>query len=196
MAAQLTRLMGNSIKNVIHALALPGGYLDNPLVRILLPPPVRITLGIIREINSNQGLSPLEIVVNHAAEDSILQAVPILDAALQQITVQEARVLLDGGGAAVTNYLKEKTTQKLEKVLTTAISAKLEADKAQEKYQELVALTSQRTTDTSETLSEIEHDLPAYVAKQSVVGVFKLLEVKERDIRGNLESLNFMPTTR
>jgi hypothetical protein len=63
---------------VVEQLALKGGFLDDPLVRILLPPPLGLVIGVARDLSAHPQAALLETLINRAAEDAIPVAGPIL----------------------------------------------------------------------------------------------------------------------
>src|SRR5690606_40846793 len=80
LAFHFSRQFGKSIGVVIQGLAAEGGFLDNPLVRVLLPPPVGLVIDVARDSKQNPRAAPLETVLNRAAEQAIPGAGPVLPA--------------------------------------------------------------------------------------------------------------------
>ncbi|MBI5460557.1 MAG: DUF4197 family protein [Gammaproteobacteria bacterium] len=122
LASVYTRELGKGVTTVVTNLARPGGYLDNPVARILLPPPLGMVLGVARDLNADPQAKLLSVLMNQAAEHAIPGAAPILQAALSQLTPTEARQLLDGDKTAGTEALKDKTASILEMALSPVIS--------------------------------------------------------------------------
>jgi hypothetical protein len=66
------------IDAVVDELAKSGGYLNDPLVRILLPPPIGIVVGVASELKQNPDANLLQTLMNQAAEHAIPVAGPLL----------------------------------------------------------------------------------------------------------------------
>ena len=192
LASHYTREFGNGISSVVKDLAQPGGYLDNPLVRILLPPPLGIALGVARDLQADPQAAVLKSLMNRAAEQVVPGAAPILQKALSQITPSEAYRLLDGGGTAGTDYLKAKTSANLRETLTPQIVEKLAGNGAQDIYGALLATQQTTAADVPADPAALPQlapsELDEYVTEQTIDGMFKVLGARETSLRENLDA--------
>ena len=191
LAGQLVSALGGGISTVVSELARPGGYLDNPLVRILLPPPIAVALDLIRDFSAKPDANPLVVLMNRAAETAVPGAGPILQTALEQMTPEEARGLIDAGNTAGTDYLKAKTQEKLKEALAPAVIDSLTQNNGLAKYGELLtALRAQQAVSQppgEPTMDQPITDLGDYVTQQTVDGIFKALGAEELRIREDLD---------
>jgi hypothetical protein len=192
LAGQLVKALGGGIRTVVSELARPGGYLDNPLVSILLPPPVSLALGLIRDLQAKPDANPLVVLMNRAAETAVPGAAPILLTALDQLSNIQARGLLDAGKTAGTDYLKTRTEAKLKDALAPAIMETLTKNNGLAQYAELLAaLRAQQAVREpaagEPTFDEPATDLGEYVTQQTVNGIFKALGAQEERIRADLD---------
>lgn len=205
LAGHYTRALGTGVGTVVNELAQPGGYLDNPLVRILLPPPVTLALDIARELHADPQAGMLDVLINSAAEQAIPGAAPILQAAIAEITTGDARALLDAGRTAGTDYLKAKTLAALQETLAPVVATALAANGAQQLYTGLLepqpppllpAEPASPDVMPEVTLAEPPRaelpDLEAYVTEQAVEGLFRVLAEEEARIRDELESTGLL----
>lgn len=191
LAGQYKQRLGGSVNTLISDLGKPGGYLDNPLVRILLPPPVGMALAVARTLQADADAVLLETLMNEVAEQALPGAAPIVQAALTQITPAEAKRLLEGDATAGTEHLKAKTADVLQATLKPIVDAKLAGSGAQLIYGELVeAYQAQQavvpSADSSAPPPEAAPDLSKYVAERTVDGLFKVLGEREAEIRKDL----------
>lgn len=197
LASQYTRELGKGVAIVVAGLAEPGGYLDNPIARILLPPPVAMVLGVVRDLNTDPQATLLSVLINQAAEQAIPGAAPILQAVLTQITPIEARQLLGGGLTAGTEALKAKASTALQAVLGPIISDQLAASGAMLVYKEILETyptesDSTRIEDAAAPTGSVHEsvsDLGRYVTEQAVAGMFNALGDQETFIRDNIDDL-------
>jgi hypothetical protein len=107
LATRFSQHLQNSIDTVIGQLAIKGGFFDDPLVRIVLPPPIGLAIGIARDLQDNPQAKLLEILINQAAENTIPVAGPILKNIIKDMNTFTIEELLDSGDRAATEYLKE-----------------------------------------------------------------------------------------
>lgn len=191
LAARLKDQLGTEIDAIVSSLAEPGGYLDNPLVRILLPPPLGLALSVTRDLYTDPQATLLEALMNQAAERAIPGAAPILRAVLAQVTPAEAQTLLAGGNTTVTQYLKSKTMGTLYDVLAPQVATTLSNSGAPLVYAELVEeqaqLPESTVGDEGAILKATAIDLKRYVVDQAIEGLFKALGVQEQSLRRNLD---------
>lgn len=193
LAGQLVKGLGQGILMVANELARPGGYLDNPLVQILLPPPVNLALGLIRDLQAKPDANPLVVLMNRAAETAVPGAVPVLLAALDQLDAIQSRGLFDAGKTAATDYLKEQTESKLKEALAPVVMESLAKNSGLVQYgQLLAALHAQQQVREPDpaappTFDEPAVDLADYVTQQTINGLFKAIGVEEERIRNDLD---------
>ena len=199
LANQFGLQLEKGIDSVIEQLTMKGGYLDDPLVRILLPPPLGLVIGIARDLHANPQATLLEFLLNQAAENAIPVAGPILKNIVTTMTTPNLENLMTAGNSAATNYLKEKSGVLIQAVLLPAISKELYANGAIELYGQLLQAKKSveqipATQADDNQLSEIfqnqaetvqpvpPEQLGHYVAEQAMSGLFKKVAAKELSI--------------
>jgi hypothetical protein len=134
LANHFTRKLGDGIDLVLGRLSSAGGYLDNPLVRVLLPPPMGLVLSVARDLHTDPQGTILEQLMNHAAEAAIPGAGPVLRAAVKGITTADAEILLQDGATAAADYLMAHTRDVLLETLSPVVAETLEHSGANEIY--------------------------------------------------------------
>lgn len=202
VASQFAKRLERGIDLVVDNLTKEGGYLDDPLIRILLPPPLGLALGIVRGLQTNPEATLLEMLMNQAAEKTIPLAGPILKNIVTNMTTPSLEKLLSAGKSSATDYLKEQSEVALQTILLPAITEQLHANGAIELYSKLLKakeITDQIPTilpdenqqiDTPlhqvETIASIKPEqLGQYVMEQAMSGLFKKVAEKELSIRKN-----------
>ncbi|BCR05880.1 hypothetical protein DESUT3_29490 [Desulfuromonas versatilis] len=185
-ALGLKRAMGVGVREVVNRLGQVGGYLDNPLVRLVVPPPFLLAADLLRMGGTLVQKDPVEAGLNLAAERAAPLAGPILLAALEQTSVPTMRELLNAGETAATDYLRKQTEGKLVEVFQPAISATLAETGALEQYRKVMegAKDLQPAEQPAEgTVAEPAVSLEQYATTQAIDGLFKLLGSEEQRIR-------------
>lgn len=200
LARQFSQRLEKGIDSAIEQLAMKGGYLDDPLVRILLPPPLGLAIGIARDLQTNPEQKLLEIVINQAAENTIPIAGPILKNVVTNMTTPLLETVLTAGSSAATDYLKEQSSHLIQTALLPAITEELHATEAINLYGKLlkakeiadqIPTTLEDVTQPSEIIQPVTTTLEAvtpenlgqYVAEQAMSGLFKKVAQKELSIR-------------
>lgn len=134
-------------------LSQQGGYLNDPMVRILLPGELRKKIDSLRSAKFDLGFVSVtgeqlysgttimgvringlkskeqELIngLNRAAESAAAEAAPIFKNAIAGITIQDARQILFGGvDTAATAYLRRKTYNSLFQIYEPKVEAALQ----------------------------------------------------------------------
>jgi hypothetical protein len=190
LAAQFTRRFTDGIDYVVGTLQQTGGFLDNPLVRILLPPPMGLVLGIVRDVREAPDAALLEVLMNRAAEAAIPGAGPILKSTLTSLAMGEMEAVLAGGRSAATELLETRTRTALQEALAPVIAETLADSGADEVYERMLQLYEiKRGVETGVLMDEPQRDLGAYVTERAVDGVFTRLAREEQRVRDELDRL-------
>ncbi|MHB1397627.1 MAG: DUF4197 domain-containing protein [Trichloromonadaceae bacterium] len=190
LALQLQRHLGERIPQIISLLAQPGGYLNHPLVRILLPPPLGFALAVALDLATAPQTPPLQILLNRAAELAIPGAGPILTETLRQFTVDEVVRLFTGGETAATESLRQRSYQLVVNVVEAKVASELAQSGAGQLYQELKdAYDAQQALlvpPLEVSLENPQKALEQHVTTAAVDGLFRLLGEEEEALRNQL----------
>ena len=205
LAGQFASRLESGIDAVVGQLSAKGGYLDDPLVRILLPPPLGLAVGIVRDLQQNPKATLLQILINQAAENAIPVAGPILKDIVTNMGTPTLENVLNAGDTAATDYLKEKGGAAVRTALLPAIAKELHLNGAIELYGELLKAheEAQRvTTIAADVRQRVETarqeagsvqavtqgQLGEYVVEQATAGLFKKVANEELSIRRLLQN--------
>jgi hypothetical protein len=206
LATRFSQHLEKGIDTVIGQLAKKGGFLDDPLVRIMLPPPIGLAIGIARDLQKDPQAKLLEILINQAAENTIPVAGPILKKIITDMNTFSIEELLDSGDRAATEYLKEKGGAAINEVLLPAVTKELHLNGAIELYGKLLnarekaekmALEAEEIKNKIATAQQkvsaiknvTKEELGQYVAEQAVSGLFKKVADEELEIRKSLNKI-------
>jgi hypothetical protein len=205
LASQFGQRMKSGIDSVIGQLAMAGGFLDDPLVRILLPPPLGLVIGIARDLQNNPQQTLLETLINQAAENTIPLAGPLLKNIVTNMDTASLESLLHAGNTAATDQLREKGGAAVQAALLPTITEQLHLNGALALYGELLKAKeagdqiATTVTDVQQRVEAAQEQVTAaqsvspeqlgqYVAEQAAAGLFKKVANEELSIRRSLES--------
>jgi uncharacterized protein DUF4197 len=99
--------------SAISKLGVPGGFSNNPKVRIELPHALEELASGMRMIGRGKDADDLVASMNQAAEQAVPEAKPLLIHAVKSMTFADAKNILTGGDNSVTNFFREKTSAPL-----------------------------------------------------------------------------------
>jgi len=99
-SAGLRKALEQGIGRAVGKLGAPGGFLDNPAVKIPLPPKLAKAEGAMRMLGMGSEADELVTAMNRAAESAVPESKPLLLHALEHMSVSDAKQILTGGDDA------------------------------------------------------------------------------------------------
>ena len=99
--------------SAIGKLGVPGGFLNNPKVKIPLPPALDEVAKGMRFMGRGKDADDLVAAMNEAAEQAVPEAKTLMMTAVRNMSIQDAKQILTGGEESVTNFFREKTAAPL-----------------------------------------------------------------------------------
>ena len=83
------------------------GYLENPQIKIPIPEKIQNVADMLKNIGLQKPVDDFVLSMNRAAEAASPQAKDILLSAVQNMTFDDAKNVLNGGDTAATDYLRK-----------------------------------------------------------------------------------------
>jgi len=171
-------------REVVARVGQPGGYLDDPTIRIPLPGYLETARDTLDTVGAAGLLNNLEEQLNRAAETAAPQARSIFLDAIGEMTVADARRILNGPKDAATQYFKRTMSPDLRSAFRPVVNERLNRsgamqtlDRTVENY-ESIPFVSSLGDDAQERL--VDHGLDG-----ALEGLFHYLAEEEAAIREN-----------
>jgi hypothetical protein len=179
----LKQALNQGITNQVNKLTKENGFLNNAMVKILLPEELQKIDSSLRKIGlgslADSGIKAL----NSAASDAVKEATPIFVNAISNMSFNDASNILMGNTNAATQYLQGSTSTELYSKFNPVVKnsfSKVGADKIWtniiSKYNSIPLVT------------KVNPDLNDYVTNKAMEGVFKMIAVEEQKIRTNISA--------
>ncbi len=161
-----------------------NGYFGNPLIKIPWP---EEAAGAYNYINNNLTvlrpiLDEVVLLMNRGAEEASAKAKPIFIDAIMNMTIQDARNILNGNDNAATQYLHDRTYHSLRNAFRPDIHAALESVGAASAWSSITSVYNPIATITP-GINPINTDLADYTTAKALDGLFLLIEAEEKKIR-------------
>jgi hypothetical protein len=99
--------------SAIGKLGVPGGFSNNPKVKIPLPPALDEVAKGMRLLGRGRDADELVASMNQAAEAAVPEAKELMVNAVKTMSVHDAKQILTGGDGSVTQFFREKTAAPL-----------------------------------------------------------------------------------
>jgi hypothetical protein len=165
----------------VSMLGREGGFLTNPQVKIPMPKSLRKVEKGLRKIGKGRVADNFVETMNRAAEKAVPEAAAIFADSVKNMSIDDAREILQGDDDAATQYFRENSGEKLKgKFLPIVINATNQVG-VTSKYKKMTGklgfLSSYIDTDSL--------DVDEYVTDKAMDGLFTMVAAEEKKIREN-----------
>lgn len=175
------QLLKTGVTNAVTKVAIQDGFFNNPEIKIPLPPALQQAGSMLASYGAGMLVDKLVLQLNRSAEQSASLATPIFVNSLTQITPNDAMNIITGSQQdAATQFLKRTTTEQLVVAFKPKVREVLDQTKTSAAYSEVVNLYNKIPF-----VSPISADLPDYVTRQALDGIFVMVSKEEAKIRQN-----------
>jgi len=168
-------------QRAVDTVSQSGGYLNNPKIRIPLPPRVQQASDLMRRVGMTKLADDFEQSINLAAERAAPEAQAIMVNAIKNMSITDARQILQGENDAATRYFEGKTSPQLTTLFEPIIERSLNEVGATRYYNQM----DDRLSAVPMVGQNLNVDLTDYVTQQALDGLFVMLAAEEQKIRQN-----------
>jgi hypothetical protein len=164
----------------VDKLGVVGGFLNNPKVKIPLPPAIAKIERALRFAGLQDQADQLVQSMNTAAEQAVPMARPLLANAVKSMTVTDAKKILSGGDTSVTDYFKDKTAQPLSTKFLPAVKTQTDKVGLARQYNSLIGKVGELGL-----AKNADPNIESYVTRKALDGLYTMIGDEERAIRAN-----------
>lgn len=181
----LKEALNKGVGDASDFLSKQDGYYKSAY-KILLPDEAQ---KVVRKLKGVPGFENVEAnlveKMNRAAEDAAIKAKPIFLSAIKSMTFKDAMNILMGNEDAATRYLESATFKQLYAEFMPIIQTSLDKVGAREYWR--TAVTAYNKIPFVEKTNP---ELDDHVNQKALMGLFGLVEKKEKDIRNDVSIRN------
>jgi len=181
VAETLKEALGKGLQHAVSTLGQPGGFLTNLNVRIPIPDKLQLIEKGLRAINQGQYADQCITTMNQAAEQAVPAAADVFVTSLKNISVQDAKGILNGPQDAATQYFRKATEAELTTKFSPIVQQSMTKCGTTAAYQQLL----DKAKGVTPLFSNPSLDLNAYVTSKAMDGLFKTVAEEEKRIREN-----------
>jgi len=172
--------LADGAASAVGKLGVPGGFFNNPKVKIPLPPALdEISKGL-RMLGRGKDADELVAAMNRAAEQAVPQAKALLMNAVKTMSVDDAKKILTGGEDSVTQFFRGKTAAPLAVKFLPIVKQATDRVGLAQKYDQFASQGSK--------LGLIKGDaanIEQYVTTKALDGLYVMIGEEEHAIRKN-----------
>ncbi len=164
----------------IAALGKKDGFLGNAKVKIPLPGTLQKAEKGLRMLGMGKQADELVDTMNHAAENAVAEARPILADAIKMMTVQDAKSILTGGDDSVTQYFKRSSAEQLTQKFLPIVKNATGQLQLAEQYNNYAGKAA-----SLGLIDGKDADINAYVTQKAMDGLFLMIAEEEKKLRAD-----------
>ncbi len=179
-SAGLKDALSQGAKVAVQQLGKPGGFSNDPDVRIELPGNLGKASRMLKMMGMGSQVEALENSMNQAAEAAVPQAQELLLDAVKKMTVADAKAILAGGNDSATQYLDKTSRDQIRDKFMPIIKQATDQVGVAQQYNAIAAKAS--------GLGKVDArygTIEGYVAEQALDGLFTVIAEQEASIRQN-----------
>jgi Protein of unknown function (DUF4197) len=165
----------------VKQLGQANGFMGNDKIRIPLPEVLEKAAPLLRAMGRGHQMDDLISAMNHAAENAVSLALPLLRNAIKGMSVQDARQILSGGEHAVTDFFAAKTREPLGVQFTPLVNKAVEKLSLAKRYNELAGKASSMGLVKGDQAATVEQ----HVTTKALDGLYFVIGEEERRIRND-----------
>lgn len=164
----------------VSSLGKNGGFLGNARVKIPLPGYLAKADSALRMFGLGKQADQLVDTMNHAAENAVAEARPILGESIRKMSIQDAKGILTGGDDSVTQYFRRSSAEQLTARFMPIVKAETRKLKLAEQYNKFAGKAA-----SAGLVDKKNADIDRYVTQKAMDGLFLMIAEEEKKLRSN-----------
>lgn len=164
----------------VSSLGKNGGFLGNDKVKIPLPGYLQKAESALRMFGMGKQADQLVETMNHAAENAVAEAKPILVDSIKKMSVQDAKSILTGGDDSVTQYFKRTSTDQLTAKFMPIVKTETNKLQLADQYNKFAGKAA-----SAGLVDKKDADIDSYVTQKAMDGLFLMIAEEEKKLRAN-----------
>ncbi|WP_412478737.1 DUF4197 domain-containing protein [Azonexus sp. IMCC34839] len=164
----------------VSSLGVNNGFLGNSKVKIPLPGYLQKAEAGLRMFGMGKQADQLVETMNHAAENAVAEAKPILTDSIKKMSVQDAKGILTGGEDSVTQYFKRTSTEQLTAKFLPIVKAATSKLQLADQYNAFAGKAA-----SAGLIDAKDADIDRYVTQKAMDGLFLMIAEEEKKLRNN-----------
>jgi len=165
----------------VAELGKDGGFINNEALKIPMPEKLTSIEKILRKVGQEKYADEFVNTMNSAAEQAVPLSLNVLKAGIQNMTVDDAKNILDGSDDDAKQYLKRVGSDQLRGELSPIVqqaTAKSGVTKIYKKMYDKMGFARKY-------LDLEDYDIDSYVTAKTMDGLFVKIAEEEKKIRDN-----------
>ncbi len=165
-------------QNAVKSVSKTDGFFANDKIKILLPDRIQKVAEVAGTLGYQKQVDDLIVSMNRAAEKAAPKATQLFVQAIKEMTLDDARGILQGGDTAATEFFKQKTSAKLYEAFKPIVSSSMQKVGVARAYKDFMTPVEALPFAPKDNM-----DLNHYVTNKTLDGLFFMIGEEEKKIR-------------
>ncbi len=180
ITAGLKEALTKGSNAVVGQLGQENGFSSDPTIRIPLPKTLVTARNFASKVGLEGSFDDLEMRLNRAAELATPKAKSLFVGAIRDMSVQDAKGILQGPDNAATQYFEQKTGSSIKTAMRPLVDDALAQVGAVQTFNRLL-----KQYQAIPLAPKVDADLSGHVVDKGSEGIFHYLAEEEKAIRTN-----------
>jgi hypothetical protein len=176
----LKQALADGSAAAVAQLGSENGFLNNPKVKIPLPPALQKIETALRYTGMKRQADELVVAMNRAAEAAVPEAKALLIDSVKKMTVKDAKGILTGGETSATEYFRRTTQTQLAARFRPIVKKATDQVGLAEQYNNLAGQAVQLGLMRGEQAT-----IDGYVTEKALDGLYLMIAEQEKAFRAN-----------
>jgi hypothetical protein len=176
----LKQALSDGSAAAVAQLGAENGFLNNPKVKIPLPPALQKIESALRYTGMKRQADELVVAMNRAAEAAVPEAKALLIDSVKKMTLQDAKGILTGGETSATDYFRRTTQAQLTTRFRPIVKKATDQVGLAEQYNNLAGQAVQLGLMRGQQAT-----IEGYVTEKALDGLYLMIAEQEKAIRAN-----------
>jgi hypothetical protein len=178
-ARAIKEALSNGVKTGVSKVSAADGYFANPAIKIPMPSEAKTVESALRGIGQGDLIDRTVLQINRSAEQAAVKAGPIFADAITKMSINDAMSIVSNKQQdACTQFLRHTTTEQLVVAFKPIIKTVLDETKTTGLWSEVMG-----TYNRIPFHSPVNTDLPDYVCRKAIDGLFYMIAIEEAKVR-------------
>lgn len=174
----LKEALSQSAVSAVAKLGKTDGFFGNDQVKIPLPESLQRVEGLMRTFGMGKQADELVLAMNRAAEAAVPEGKRILLDAVKNMSFEDAKGIVTGGGDAATQYFRRTTSGPLHDKFLPIVAKMTQRVALAQKYDQYAGQAARFGL-----VSEQDAQLNEYVTDKTLDGLYLMMAEEEKAIR-------------
>ncbi len=190
LTAGLKEALAHGVENAVTNLGRAGGFLSDASVKIPIPAKLQWAESALRAVGKEGLVTEFVESMNRAAEAAVPASASVLGDAVRQMTIADARDILESTNTAATAFFERTSRDNLQKKLLPLVQGATDKVGVTASYKRMVDQAGLKNLGALGSLGRSligtdTLDLDTYVTDKALNGLFLKIGEEEKRIRQN-----------